>query len=398
MDGLSQYLLEQEAAALNRGCPGAVGILPGLFDALFEGSDCGVVILARDGEADGWRVRDANATFLGWLSRAREGFVGQPLSIFLLPDYAPVAERAFADAFEKRSAQAVALAFYTGNDQRLELHASLQPVAPEDTPGTARMIMLVRRESEELAQAISHAERARERMLAQVSHELRTPLNGILGFAELIEHSLSGSPETRRCREYALDIASAGRELLGRVEDLLVSAEDENDGPANAEPSGDGVALLPLMEAAIEDVRAQAERRRLAFGLLRDPSWPASAYVYGRLQDCRRIFALMLENAVRGAPEGSEVQILCRRAHAGGLEIRCRDLGHPLSLAEIARGHRLAYDGGNGRAAPDPQQRSTAGLLALSTLVRRNGAALDFTTPGGEGFCCSVIFPPERIS
>ena len=230
-------------------------------------------------------------------------------------------------------------------------------------------------------------------MLAQVSHDLRTPLNGILGFAQLIEHGVSDSADPARRREYACDISAAARELLGRIEDLLIAAEGET---AEKTPSsGDRIAVAPLLKSTIAEFETQAERREVAVTLL---SCPDSWHIVGSRQDCHRIPALLLEIALRGAPAGSTVEIGCRRDETGEVVIFCTDRGDPLDLEEVARTHLQAPNGRGQTRNPAAQPRSSAGLLALRALARRNGAALTLTERDGGGLASSVIFPPFPVN
>ena len=53
-----------------------------------------------------------------------------------------------------------------------------------------------------------------------MSHELRTPLNAIIGFSEVISNKLFGDLNDRYT-DYAGDIVSSGRHLLGLINDIL---------------------------------------------------------------------------------------------------------------------------------------------------------------------------------
>lgn len=61
------------------------------------------------------------------------------------------------------------------------------------------------------------ANRAKTDFLSRISHELRTPLNAILGFAQLLERDLRGTPKQRSVEL----ILSGGHHLLQLVNDVL---------------------------------------------------------------------------------------------------------------------------------------------------------------------------------
>jgi len=61
------------------------------------------------------------------------------------------------------------------------------------------------------------ADRAKSEFLANMSHEIRTPLNAVLGLAQLLE----AEAWTSRQRDMLAHIRSAGRSLLGLLNDIL---------------------------------------------------------------------------------------------------------------------------------------------------------------------------------
>lgn len=71
--------------------------------------------------------------------------------------------------------------------------------------------------AEEARRVADDANRAKSEFLANMSHEIRTPINAVLGLDEMILR------ETKEAstRQHAKDIASAGKSLLGLINDVL---------------------------------------------------------------------------------------------------------------------------------------------------------------------------------
>ncbi|MBT4838295.1 MAG: response regulator [Methylococcales bacterium] len=71
-----------------------------------------------------------------------------------------------------------------------------------------------------------HANRAKSTFLANMSHEIRTPLNHVLGFAEII----SEEDDVDEMHDCAIKIETAGKHLLGLINDILDLSKIESDG------------------------------------------------------------------------------------------------------------------------------------------------------------------------
>jgi signal transduction histidine kinase/DNA-binding NarL/FixJ family response regulator len=79
------------------------------------------------------------------------------------------------------------------------------------------LIDRARKQLENARDAAETASRAKSEFLANISHEIRTPLNSILGFSDILENKLAGSPN----RRYIALIRSSGKSLLTLINDIL---------------------------------------------------------------------------------------------------------------------------------------------------------------------------------
>ena len=104
------------------------------------------------------------------------------------------------------------------------------------------------------------ASRAKSRFLANMSHEIRTPLNAVLGLAQLLEAEAEGS----RQRDMLRNIRSAGRTLLGILNDILdLSRIEAGELRIDAHP----FALSDPLEAVDSLLGAMARAKQLAWRL-----------------------------------------------------------------------------------------------------------------------------------
>ena len=141
------------------------------------------------------------------------------------------------------------------------------------------------------ADAASHA---KSQFLSAMSHEIRTPLNGVLGMAELLQHTRLDTDQSR----YVGAIASSGRALHALLGDILDLAKVE-EGQVQLEHTDFDLASL-LSE--ISDVyRELASTRGL---LLVSELQATGAWVNGDPGRLRQVVSNLLGNAIKFTEHG----------------------------------------------------------------------------------------------
>lgn len=155
----------------------------------------------------------------------------------------------------------------------------------------------------------------KEQLVAFLVHDLKNPVNAIELQAELV---LRDRDATQRARRAAEKIRDEGRALQRMIVTLLdIAKADEG-------------RLVPVrrpiaLDALIDDVLGELEGRAQLAGVhlarqLEAPSLSADPDLL------RRVLENLVENAIRHAPEGSEVTVTARAA-GSGIELRVRDTG-----------------------------------------------------------------------
>ena len=167
------------------------------------------------------------------------------------------------------------------------------------------------------AQSASHAKSA---FIANMSHELRTPLNAIIGFGEVMEMESYGPLGNDKYREYASDVVSSGRHLLGVINDVLAVARIEAGQHSFDIDSCD---VAEIAEEAQRMVRQDAEERGVAVTVASNETM-----VLADARGLRQILLNLLSNAVKFTNVGGKVSVAwTERRMDNTIEISVTDTG-----------------------------------------------------------------------
>lgn len=148
------------------------------------------------------------------------------------------------------------------------------------------------------------ANRVKDAFLATLSHELRTPLNAVLGWTRLLA---SGKLDDRQTARAIESIERAGWAQSRLIEDLLdISHIVNGDMELRLAP----VRLRPLVETAVQSLRAAADAKRIALTLLVDPTLEPTMADPDRL---RQVVWNLVSNAIKFTPTDGRVTVQLAR-------------------------------------------------------------------------------------
>ncbi len=218
----------------------------------------------------------------------------------------------------------LAMVFVREFERRAHAHAALRRLrntAPDEAKLLIRLAEAERRASE--------AERSKAEFMAHMSHELRTPLNAIIGFSEIISHGFFGQPGHPKYAEYARDIGAAGRELHGKIGDILEFANLEAERHPIALTAVDVCAIA---QTCVQEIAGRAFSRRIDVQVTGEAH--SVAHADGRA--VKRILSNLLYNAVNFTPDGGKVEIEIGETEAD-VFAHVRDTGDGFSPEEAVQ-------------------------------------------------------------
>lgn len=165
------------------------------------------------------------------------------------------------------------------------------------------------------------ANRIKDEFLAIVSHELRTPLNAIVGWAQMLHNRKLNEATTAKAIEVIQRNASSQAKL---IEDILdISRIVQGQIRLNTRP----LYLVPIIDAAIENVRPTAELKAIQIESILDPS---VGQVMGDAERLQQIVWNLLSNAIKFTPREGRVEVRLESVNASA-QMTVKDTGKGIS-------------------------------------------------------------------
>jgi signal transduction histidine kinase len=227
-------------------------------------------------------------------------------------------------------------------------------------------------------------EEARRAFVATASHELRTPLASLEGMLELLADDLHGEQPDLEDAAALLDRARVQSRRLARLAaDLLDLSRIDAEVALRSEP----IELGELGRAVLAEFELPSANRGVAITLLDDgrPTWaladPGSV---------ARILRILVDNALRVAPEGSQIRVLMHSGPEPMLVVSDEGPGvaqeeRALIFERFKRGRETGGEAGFG-----------LGLAIGRELAQRMGGSLVLTDSDGPGATFTLRLQPTE--
>ncbi len=230
---------------------------------------------------------------------------------------------------------------------------------------------------------------AKSSFLANMSHELRTPLNAILGFSEILERELFGPLTNNTYKDYAGDIHSSGRYLLGLINDILdLSRIEAGRRDMREEP----VHMLEPLRHAQHLLEMSAAKKDMTVKIEVDSGLPK---VWGDARAINQIAINLLANAIKFSPEQGQITMLARRTLKGEMELIVKDNGPGIPKAEIEQA-LSAFTRGS-LAAKKAIDGAGLGLSIVKGIMDLHNGKIEIRSELGCGTEVICTFPASRL-
>lgn len=227
-------------------------------------------------------------------------------------------------------------------------------------------------------------EEARRAFVATASHELRTPLASLDGMLELLADDIQSGRLDIREAAALLDRARAQSRRLGRLAaDLLDLSRIDAEVALRSEP----VELSELGRAVLAEFDLSSRDRDVSTVL---DDQPAPVWALADPGSVARILRILLDNALRVAPSGSEVRVTVTGQPAPSLSVSDSGPGvapeeRALIFDRFKRGRETGGEAGFG-----------LGLAIGRELAQRMGGSLVLADSAGPGATFTLNLMPTQ--
>ncbi|MFG1395718.1 PAS domain-containing protein [Roseixanthobacter pseudopolyaromaticivorans] len=319
--------------------------------------------------------------------RARDALLGTTFASLFVAEDQHLVEALFAAGSQSGRVNASGFRLLNGDGRPSPVDVTIARAdhAPEDRPTYCAVFREIAPAPDASA---APAVQDTDALLRRLSHGVREPLNVMFGFVEAVRSGAFGAIGTRRYSKLAEGAVLAGRQLMATLEDIegLIASPDA--------PNKTVLDINALVDDAVAHLAGTAQRRRIL--IRRDFSPQATIRCDGART--AQMVRLLLEEALRGTPEGQYV-LISTIAEPGGAEdsmtsvaVLIRDEGASLSEEEIAQALDVT------RHAAVADRFGTAGLpfrmARIAALARSVGGSLNLRR-GIEGGMLSELRLPK---
>lgn len=220
----------------------------------------------------------------------------------------------------------------------------------------------------------------RRELVGNISHEFRTPLSGIKAMAATLRDGAMRDGE--QAGDFLVRIESEVDRLTQLVSELTELSRIETGG---AGMHMESVQLGPIIEDAVRQLAAQADRRGLSIQAEEAPFLPP---VQADSERIRQVLINLLHNAVKFTPAGGRV-LLRTEATRDMVAVSVSDTGVGVVRADLPRIFERFYKADRSRSGGG----TGMGLAIARHIVEAHGGSIRVQSEEGKGATFSFSLP-----
>ncbi len=219
------------------------------------------------------------------------------------------------------------------------------------------------------------------------SHEVRTPLTAIKGLVENMRDGFTGPISDRQV--FYLTRVTHNIDRLTRLLNDLLDLSRIEAGRMEFTPTD--VALVPLVEEVVEQLRPQAEKKSLTLQITHPPDL---APIRGDRDKLLQIMTNLTHNAMKFTPPSGRITIALTPRDDDTVQIGVEDTGCGIAPADLPHVFDRFY-----RSRDNATEARGAGLgLAITkSLVELQRGRLWVDSTPGRGSCFSFTLPTRDV-
>lgn len=226
------------------------------------------------------------------------------------------------------------------------------------------------------------ANRLKSVFLANISHELRNPFNAIMGYTELLNEKLAGSPYN----EWIQNVHEGSRHLLETLDMILLFSKIE---AGMISISFSGLEISRLLEEVTDLYAAQIKSKGLELRLVKS-SEPVHAVLDERM--LRQVIQHLLNNAVKFTVTGNIEVKLSSDNHYFSITISDTGVGIPSDklqtifdeFRQVSEGYSRTYHG------------IGLGLAITHRLISMMNGRIDLESKENKGSVFTIVLPLKQ--